>query len=149
LSSYYFAYGSNLSIPRMLERVTSAEPAGAGRVLGWRLTLDKHGRDGSAKANIIRDDRGEVWGALYRLDPDHWEILDRFEGGYERITLNVAIAGEAVRASSYTSSVLGADAIAFDWYRQLMLDGARAHGLPESWIAALRALPVRADPNMG
>jgi hypothetical protein len=136
-----------MSSLRLRERIPSARSLGAARLAGWRLAPNKRGRDGSGKANITRDDGGEVWGALYRLDPDHWEILDRFERGYRRISLDVANAGEVVRASSYRSTVLSADAVAFDWYRQLMLDGAREHGLPEHWIAALRTLPVRADPS--
>jgi len=147
VSSHYFAYGSNLNLSRMRERVASAEPVGSGRVIGWHLSLDKRGRDGSGKANITRADGGEVWGALYRLDPAHWKILDRFEGGYERVGLEVASAGGVVRAASYASSVLTPDAVAFDWYRQLILDGALEHGLPEKWIAGLLTLPIRADPS--
>jgi gamma-glutamylcyclotransferase len=147
VSSHYFAYGSNLNLSRMRERVASADPVGPGRVIEWHLTLDKRGRDGSGKANIVRGDGGEVWGALSRMDPEHWRILDDFEGGYERVGLDVASAGEMVRATSYTSSIRTPDAVAFDWYQQLILDGAREHELPEDWIVGLLALPVRSDPS--
>ena len=126
---------------------TCSQPCRRPPQLGECDTLDKRGRDGSGKANIVRGDGGEVWGALYRMDPEHWRILDQFEGGYERVGLDVASAGGVVRATSYTSSIRTPDAVAFDWYQQLILDGAREHGLPEDWIAGLLALPVRSDPS--
>jgi hypothetical protein len=131
----------------MRERVASTRSVGAARLAGWRLTLDKRGRDGSGKANIVRARAAEVWGAVYRIDDGDWRVLDRLEGGYERVALTVERAGDRLEVETYTSQLRTPDPVAFDWYRQLILDGAIEHGLPEAWIAALRALPVKRDPR--
>ena len=43
-----------------------------------------------------------------------------------------------------SSRVLTADAVPFAWYKRLIVDGARAHELPEDWVRVLEALPERA-----
>ncbi|MCP5055971.1 MAG: gamma-glutamylcyclotransferase [bacterium] len=152
LKTLYFAYGSNLSAARLQARVLTAEPAGTARLEGHRLVCDKPGRDGSAKANLVTDPAGHVWGALYLLEARHLATLDRFEGGYERLVVSVEshVDGRAAGfrdALTYRSDLRTADPIPFDWYRQLILDGARDHGLPAAWLARLEALPCRLDPS--
>ena len=50
MHALYFAYGSNLSSPRLRARVPSARPEGVARLEGQRLALDKPGRDGTARS---------------------------------------------------------------------------------------------------
>jgi len=152
LKTLYFAYGSNLSAARLQKRVATAEPAGTARLEGHRLVCDKTGRDGSAKANLVPGLDEHVWGALYLLEARQLTTLDRFEGGYERLLVSVEshVDGHANgfrEALTYCSSQRTADPVPFDWYRQLILDGAREHGLPAAWLARLEALPCRADPS--
>jgi gamma-glutamylcyclotransferase (GGCT)/AIG2-like uncharacterized protein YtfP len=139
----YFAYGSNLVIARMRQRVPSARALGRARLDGRRLALDKRGRDGSAKANLRPDPAAHVWGALYRLDPRHWPALDACEPGYARVAVEVrAGAGERVAAETYVAQV-HTDEPAWDWYLGLLLQGARDHGLPEEYRTWLASLPAR------
>lgn len=147
VSALYFAYGSNLSPARMRERIAGAEPLGAARLVGFCLRLDKRGMDGSGKANLGDDTSQSVWGALYRFDASEWPRLDAFEPGYERIAVEVEWRGEAMTAQTYRSHRLTQDAVPFAWYKRLLVEGARAHGLPESWIRHLEALPERPDPT--
>ena len=139
----YFAYGSNLEPGRMLRRVPSARALGPARLEGFGLRLDKSGSDGSAKANIRREVGTRVWGAVYELATAEWPGLDAYEGGYARVEVAVAVGPERLVAHTYVSDVLTPDPTAFAWYKQLMLDGARHHALPEEWIALLEALPTR------
>ena len=142
-SDLYFAYGSNLCATRLRERVPSARERGAARVHGFALRLDKLGADGTAKANLHAATRGEVWGALYALDREDWPRLDDCERGYARIEIEVVLAsGERATAQTYRSDRL-TDAAAAAWYKQLIVDGARAHGLPVEWCDWLDALPAR------
>ena len=85
----YFAYGSNLLSERMRSRVASARHVCGAWVDGKRLTFGKRGRDGSGKATLVAEIGARVWGALYAIDPAHWEQLDGFEPGYERVALDV------------------------------------------------------------
>lgn len=143
----YFAYGSNLSVARLQERVSTAERMGAARLPGHRLVCNKPGHDGSGKANLVVDPQDHVWGALYQLEPSQLETLDRFEGGYERVQVCVeGRAGALHDALSYRSDQRIDDPVPFDWYRRLILDGARSHGLPAAWLARLEKLPCRPDP---
>jgi gamma-glutamylcyclotransferase len=147
VSSLYFAYGSNLSPARMRKRVASAEAQGPARLCGFRLCLDKRGSDGSGKANLREDATRCVWGALYRLDASEWSRLDRFEPGYERIRVGVLWRGTTCVAQTYLSHHLTPDPVPFTRYKRLLVEGARAHGLPPEWIAELEALPERPDPG--
>ena len=143
----YFAYGSNLKLDRMRTRVPSARVIGRAQLRNRRFSLDKRSADGSAKANIREDERACVWGILYAIDPAHWELLDRYEPGYERIAAKVVTEeGETVSAETYVAQVLTQEPAAFDWYKQLVVEGAREQGLPEDYIAALERLPEKPDP---
>ncbi|MCP3986048.1 MAG: gamma-glutamylcyclotransferase [bacterium] len=148
----YFAYGSNLSVQRLQKRVATTLPIGAARLGGHRWVCDKPGRDGSAKANLVPDPADHVWGALYQLDPGQLAVLDRYEGGYERVEIHVDRPREGAgstrwQALTYRSDQRGDDPVPFDWYRRMILDGARQHDLPAAWLARLESLPWRADPT--
>ena len=142
-SHLYFAYGSNLCADRMRERAPSARARGAAYARGFELRLDKCGGDGTAKANLHTAPRGQVWGVLYALDREDWPRLDDCERGYARIEIEVLSAsGLSAVAQTYRSDLL-TDAAAAAWYKQLIVDGARAHGLPEDWCAWLDRLVAR------
>jgi gamma-glutamylcyclotransferase len=140
----YFAYGSNLCAARLRERAPSARERGMACLRGFELRLDKRGADGTAKANLHAAPSGLVWGALYALDREDWARLDEFERGYARTAIEVALDGGEQRAlaQTYRSDLL-TDAVAADWYKQLIVDGARAHRLPAAWCAWLEALPAQ------
>lgn len=139
----YFAYGSNLLASRLRERVPSAAPRGVARLDGFRLTLDKRGADGSAKANLAPAVRERVFGVVYSLDAAHWPDLDRCEAGYERFEAGVEVDGARLAVQTYRSTLLTDDPVAHAWYKRLIVEGAREHGLPAAWIALLEALPAR------
>jgi hypothetical protein len=142
-SPLYFAYGSNLWAARLRERAPSAVPRGVARAPGFALRLDKRGGDGSAKANIHPAPGGVVWGVVYALDPADWPRLDACERDYARIEIGVLLGEEPMRVHTYRSDLLIEDAVALEWYKRLVLDGAREHGLPEEWCAVLEALASR------
>jgi gamma-glutamylcyclotransferase (GGCT)/AIG2-like uncharacterized protein YtfP len=142
VQAIYFAYGSNLSTARLVRRVPSATAIGRARLDGFRLTTDKRGRDGTAKANLARDPAAWVWGALYALDPAHWPDLDRCEGGYARMEVSVEIGGGRIRmAWTYASDVVAERPLLLPEYKAHIVTGAREHGLPAEWLALLESLP--------
>ena len=142
MSGLYFAYGSNMPSARLRARIPSAEPLGAARLEGFALRINKRGRDGTAKANLARARVGVVWGVVYRLAATDWEALDGFEGGYVRFEATVALRrGGELDVHTYRSDRLIEAVPPHAWYRELILEGAREHELPESWISQLRAIP--------
>jgi AIG2 family protein len=139
----YFAYGSNLCAARLCERVPSAVARGVARADGFALALDKRGADGTAKANLRSEPGSVVWGVLYAIDARDWPRLDRHERDYARIEIAVSRGAERLAAQTYRSDHLTDDVVAAAWYKQLIVDGAREHGLPDDWCALLEALPTR------
>lgn len=147
MSTLYFAYGSNLVLERLRKRVGPVQVIGVAHLRGFRLSLDKRGKDGSGKANLHADAAHDVWGVLYELDAQAWTRLDASEPGYDRIAVQVACGDALHAAQTYQSQRLTEDPVAFAWYKRLIVDGARAHGLPDAWLRDLEALPERVDPR--
>lgn len=134
----YFAYGSNMDSARLLARVASARPLGAARLPGFAWRCNKRGKDGTGKANLMRDERAETWGVLYDLDEEDLALLDRVEGGYDPCRVTVWQGGAAHPAVTYVSERTTSEAPAA-WYLAHILAGAREHALPAAWIARLEA----------
>jgi hypothetical protein len=143
----YFAYGSNLDLGRMRARVAAVGVIGPALLRGMRLAFDKRGRDGSAKANLTEDAGSRVWGVLYTLERTQLPILDAFEPDYERVRVAVERQGVRLPAETYVSKLRAPALEAHAWYKQLVVEGARAQGLPDAYVAQLQRLPAREDPD--
>lgn len=144
----YLAYGSNLHPLRIGMRVESARFLGTAFVGGWSLKFHKRGKDGSGKCNIVAGGDG-VHAAIYRLsDADH-VVLDRIEGlgyGYEAGTIDVPGFG-ACHAYLGDPEYLDDSLAPFDWYRALVLLGARYHGFPSGYVETIAAVRAEQDPD--
>lgn len=143
-SARYFAYGSNLSAARLRERAPSAERLAIGTVCDHRFAWNKLGRDGSAKANLVPAPGECAWGVVFAIDPADWDSLDRCERDYDRRLVLVRARGAELRCATYVSDHLVCDEVPHDWYRELVLRGAREHALPPEWIRMLAGPPVPA-----
>ncbi len=140
----YFAYGSNLSRQRLQARVPGAVAMGAARLPHWALCFDKHGRDGSAKASIRRAVGQEVWGAVYRIDPEERSPLDAAEGlGIEYSLCEVQVqTGLGCSQDAYTYVALRRKQglRVEQWYLNHIIVGIAEHRLPRSWLRHVTAL---------
>ena len=146
----YFAYGSNLSLKRLQARVPSAVPLGVFTLPKHKLTFHKVGRDGTAKCDacLTNDPSDAVIGRLYEIDEIEKQDLDRAEGlgcGYEEKYIKVFNNRGSFKATTYYATELNTTLKPFTWYKQHVLIGAREAGLPESYIAAIEAVPAVAD----
>lgn len=148
----YFAYGSNLWWPRLKARAPSAECIQAGALSGFELHFRKIGADGSAKADLHFTGQltHRVYGVVYAVSQSDMRGLDRIEGGYRRAS--VCIEGEqgALWALTYVASQPAARPFEpFDWYRELIVAGGRAHRLPRHYLERLAVVTAVVDPNPG
>jgi len=76
-----------------------------------------------------------------------WPLLDLAEAGYERIGVEVASdGGEVLRADTYAAGARAPDLLPLASYLRLVAEGAREHGLPADWVAALERLAGRGAP---
>lgn len=143
-SIIYFAYGSNMKTERLRARVSSAKSIGIAKLPDMRLVFNKQSKDGSGKANLIASPVDMVWGVLFEIEVRELGSLDKAEGGYARTTVEViSESGESMTAHTYISSSTTASAIPYEWYKNLVVAGAREHRLPESYIAAIESIPTK------
>ncbi len=148
----YFAYGSNLHPARLQARTPSARIVGAAELPGNRLEWHKHGADDSGKCDIIATDKAtdRVHGAVYEIDVADWHHLDvaeELDTGYHACRVEVQLCGSTIQAHSYRALVVNPALRPFDWYQVFVVKGARAHGLPEPYIASLDQIETWPDPS--
>jgi gamma-glutamylcyclotransferase (GGCT)/AIG2-like uncharacterized protein YtfP len=136
----YFAYGSNMSRRRLASRIAGTRSLGRARVDGWRLRFDKPGRDGTGKANLVEEPAAHAWGVIYELPATEWAVLDRFEPGYRRQALRVAIDARSVEAQAYlfTTRIGAPPSAPNPEYLAHLLEGAREHELPVAHVERIR-----------
>lgn len=149
---YYFAYGSNLHPVRLTERVPSAELIGVARHPDHALTFHKRSHDGSSKCNMHYTGSGCVYGAIYRLDPDHKNELDKFEGkGFGYIDIQIAIECNGSQYACFTYIAQESHIVGrlkpYDWYKRLVILGAQYLKLSESYVASIESVESIDDPD--
>ncbi len=142
----YFAYGSNLVIERITERLGKVKFLGPASIEDLRLSFNKLGEDGSGKCNIVKSQGDFVYGVVYQISKLQKEMLDNFERGYSTMSLQIPHVGECV---SYSAIAVTDDNIylPYDWYKKLVLIGAKRYGFPPKYIAMLEKQKIREDPD--
>ena len=153
---WYFAYGSNMSAGTFVER-RGIRPLETrwGWVTGYRLCFDLPiGPGERGCANIAPAEGVRVAGVLYRITPADAEHLDRTEGVpqgvYHRVAVDVLVEDVGpVSAFTYRSGRGRAGRKPSARYLGLLLDGARARGLPAAYVAWLEAFDLALDERIG
>lgn len=149
----YFAFGSNMSVKRLRERVPSAIARGAYRLLRHDLRFHKQGMDGSAKCDAFYT--GSEWdvihGVLYTINSEEKPVLDQAEGlglGYELKEVSVVSGqGRAVSAFLYYATHIDESLQPFSWYKQHVLVGAREAQLPMEYRARIESIEAIHDAD--
>ena len=151
-TGYYFAYGSNMHFGRMIERLSRVRFLETAILGEHTIRFHKLGRDRSGKCNVVTDPERHVAGAIYRLEAKAFSLLDRIEGsGYRRMPIVVRGIRSArrYRANCYVAKTVAIEEslIPYDWYRDIVVDGARCLGLAGDYVEWLRSFPAQTDPN--
>lgn len=151
---FYLAYGSNLHPPRLTTRVSSSRVVGVVEMLGFRLSFHKRSIDSSGKCMIYAEQgqHHKVYGVLYEFDCQEKAALDVAEGkgnGYCEQLMKFSLNGEAYTPYVYVAQSTHIDStlVPYHWYKDLVLAGARYHGLPDEYIASIEATPSKPDLN--
>jgi gamma-glutamylcyclotransferase len=89
---------------------------------------------------------------VFKLSQGQFVILDQFEGcgrGYESFWLDLLVDGREQAVLTYlTPSHWRLDnGRPYDWYRDLVLAGARFHQFPPDVIERLETMPAQPDPD--
>ena len=150
----FFSYGSNMSISRLLDRVSSASKLGAAILTQHQLKFHKVGRkDGSAKcdASETGDPEHVIHGVVFQISKADKSKIDREEGlghGYEEKDVLVQMRdGSIVQAFTYYATNIDSNLKPLDWYKEHVMRGARENSLPEEYIRRIEAIDSIRDKD--
>jgi len=144
----YAAYGSNLHPRRLSERLSSARLITTGHLPNWSLYFDKRSKDESGKCHIRAGSEG-VHFAIFEVSARDKLTLDTIEGvgiGYSEIPLCIPGCGDCFSYMAEKSHV--DDSLQpYDWYKELVLIGARFHGFPDDYLQRIESIKALRDPD--
>lgn len=149
----YFSYGSNMSVPRLKDRVPSANVKYVATLNGHILQFHKKSIDGSSKCDAYETNNPEhsVIGVVFEIADIEKSELDRKEGlGYGYKEKNVTLiteSGETIVAITYYATNIDPELKPYHWYKHHVLTGARENGLPKSYVDTIGNIESISDPN--
>jgi gamma-glutamylcyclotransferase (GGCT)/AIG2-like uncharacterized protein YtfP len=145
----YFAYGSNMAGPVMDGACPEHRFLGPARLPGYRFAFMRRSvRTGTGVADILPDPESSVWGALYELQRDRMDALDRKEtlgSAYEHLDV-VVLTNDGASHNAMAYSVIAKETVEVRpslAYVDGLIQGARERSLPEDYLASLQALIAR------
>ncbi len=140
----YFAYGSNLDVRQLEARCPSSRGLCRARLPHHRLDFTYYStRWVGGAADVVPHSGSDVWGAVYELDAAELALLDRFEGGYERVPLRVLDdSGSEFDVVSYRVREKHSFRPTDIYLHKLLLWGEHWK-LPQSYLEDLRRVPVQ------
>ena len=147
----YFAYGSNMAGPVMDDACPEHRFLSPARLPGYRLAFMRRSvRTGTGVADILPDPEGSVWGALYELERDRMDGLDRKEtlgAAYEHLEV-VVLSADGASHSAMAYSVIAKETVEVRpslAYVQWLILGAGERSLPADYLAWLQNLVLDWD----
>lgn len=153
MSFLYFAYGSNMLPARLTARCPSAHVVGSATTQGFDLEFSKPSKDGSGKATLVSSVGLVTPGAVFEINRNELDALDRAEGagyGYDRVeelTVELNQGGESITATTYIADLTDQLIKPFDWYLALVIAGAHHHAFDDPIIDKLRLVQHIIDDN--
>ncbi|MEH6652444.1 MAG: gamma-glutamylcyclotransferase family protein [Motiliproteus sp.] len=150
----YFAYGSNMSLPRLKERVPSAERVGVFALAEHTLKFHKvNKKDGSGKcdAQFTGSPDDVVIGALFEISDNEKVALDKAEGlgyGYQDKTVQIRDEqGEMIEAVTYYATNIDPSLKPYSWYLFHVVYGAKETGVAASYLSTIESTKSIEDPD--
>ncbi len=147
----YFAYGSNLCVPRLVKRGADPSNPRIARLADHELRFNKRSVD-STKANIVASVGSEVWGVVFTISDNRLSGLRDAEGcpdHYYEQTVNLTIEGTEQQAVAYIACLgkITDSGSPFSWYLNHIVRGAKKFDFPENYIANLEGVNSISDAN--
>lgn len=142
----YFAYGSNMSLARLKQRVPSALRCGHFKLVGHSLKFHKLGQDNSGKCDAFytANKSDYVLGALFEIDEADKIHLDKAEGlgfGYDEKQVSLLNDhNEKVQAFLYSATQIDVHLMPYSWYKNHVLIGAIESSLPKEYIDRIKSV---------
>ena len=152
-SLLYFSYGSNMSTPRLVDRVPSAKAVSVAHLEGHRLKFHKRSTDGSGKCDIelTNDPNDVVYGVVFQILASEKLALDKKEGigkGYNEKSVSViGNNDELLNTVTYYATDIDSSLKPYHWYKEHVVRGAKEHNLPAEYIETVEAVESVPDQN--
>ena len=146
----YFAYGSNLLSARLKARTPSARARGMALLEGHALRWHMSSLDGSGKCDVVANEASHVQGVVYEIalhEKPHLDAAESLGSGYCERQLSVRMGAETHPVWLYCALRTDPLAQPYDWYKGLVMAGAREHGLGADYIRDLEAVQAKADAD--
>ena len=96
---------------------------------------------------MIKSRSKSAFGAVYEISKTQKLVLDEYETGYDTISFSISKVGECITYIARPSQ-LANNIQPFDWYKYLVLAGARQHGFPKHYIMTIEKVTARPDPDL-
>lgn len=149
----YFAYGSNMSLLRIRERVPSAKKLSVVTLKGHQLRFNMSGSDGSGKCDVFQtnNNKDNVIGALFEIDENEKGILDQAENlgvGYdEKLVCVQSNSGEIFEAFLYYAIKIDISLKPYSWYLNHVIMGAKEAEVPSDYLAIIESVKCIEDSD--
>ncbi len=149
----YFAYGSNMSLARLQERVPNATFIGGFYLKGHQLKFHKSSDDGSGKCDTFATGNilDTVYGGLFEISQIEKQTLDKVEGlglGYEEKIVKVYNeALEEFEAITYYATKIKPSLKPYAWYLNHVVIGAREVKVPADYLTMIESTQSIVDPD--
>ena len=141
----YFAFGSNLASPRLLQRIPAASVHCVATFSEHQLCWRKNDRGQSGKCDIDYTGHPDhlVYGVVYHMSVADKLELDVYETsgfGYDHKSVEVAsLRGDRIEAFTYYALDIDHRQQPFHWYKEHVLRGALEHDFPIHYVEQIRA----------
>jgi len=149
----YFAYGSNMSLARLQDRVPSAQRLGMFCLRKHQLAFHKSSKDGSGKCDAYFTDDTEhsIFGALFEINEKEKKDLDRAEGlgyGYDQKLVQVEdVDGKVLEATTYIATKIDGTLLPYSWYLNHVVVGAKEIDVPASYLDKILSVKTIEDTD--
>jgi hypothetical protein len=153
MSINYFAFGSNLSSQRLLQRLPAAGIGDVAILRHHQLCFRNNIQGGSGKCDIEFTGNPEdiVYGIIYLLSEPEKQTLDGYEtagfGYLDKLVEVYTQDGATIEAVTYYAGSNDGMHPPYHWYKQHVLRGALEHSFPAEYIAAIEAVHSIEDPS--
>jgi len=139
---WYFAYGSNLNMGQMMNRVGEWTVSKRAVLKEYKLKFNFcSSRWGGLTANVVwtgnPDDK--VYGAVYRILKEKVDVLSAYEGP-KPTDITVEADGVNLQAKAYIFKRSRVSRNLPEAYLNVMLTGLRQHGYPEAVIEEVKKI---------
>jgi hypothetical protein len=148
----YFAYGANMNFEQISARCSKPQFVSVARLPGYEIAFYGRSERWDGGEETLRAMPGrDLYGVVYELSPTAFDRLDAWQGVkldgtgdyFHRPAEVIGLNGTRYSTLLYKKSEMREPSLPSKEYLAHILVGAEFHGLPDDYLASLRAMPSR------